>query len=54
MHVGKLFLSQDTVRNTSAASTGSTSGSVNKKLHFCWEVEMNHIFKKGDVDTTGG
>jgi hypothetical protein len=53
MHVGKLFLSQDTVRNTGAASTGSTSGSVNEKLHFCWEVEMNHIFKEGDVDTTG-
>ena len=52
MHIGKLFLSQDSVRNTGAASTGSTSGSVNEKLHFCWEVEMDHIFKKGDVDTT--
>lgn len=54
MHIGKLFLSQDTVRNTGAASTGSTSGSVNKKLHFCREVEMDHIFKKGNVDTTRG
>jgi len=52
MHIGKLFLSQYTVRNTSATSTGCTSSSMNEKFHFCWKIEMNHIFKKGDINTT--
>ena len=52
VHVTELFRRNDTVTSTALASTSCTTRPMDKQLHFRWEVIMNDVFKKWDIDTT--
>jgi hypothetical protein len=53
VQISQLFLSHYPVGNTCSSSTSRSSSSVDEEFKLGREVEMDYIFEKWDIDTSG-